>query len=184
MFRKLILTAVLTAAALTASSAARAQDDQQWKLGVVISNLGGGDRGVVVNQVFDNSPAKDIGLEAGDVLLTVNGDLASDPLAVRDTIFACDQVALVIKRGNGYFRKDVTFSPANSNDQANAGGGGTVVTTAACKVVTSVKTRAVQAPSLPPAKPTVVPGGSKPQGKPTPVKPTPTPIKPNQPVRR
>ena len=180
MFRKLILTAVLTVATLTTCSVASAQDGQPWKLGVVISNLGTGDRGVVVNQVFDNSPAADIGLEAGDVLLTINGDLASDPLAVRDTIFACDQVALVIKRGNGYFRKDVTLTTTSNNDQSNQGGGGVTVTTAvAQRMVTNVKTQAVKAPFLPQAN-------AKPQVKPQPStsplhapKPQPT-VKPGQ----
>ncbi len=157
MFRNSILTAVLSAAALfSAVPTVRADDCQTWKLGVVISNLGGGDRGCVVNQVFDNSPAMEIGLEPGDVLLTINGQLAADPRGVRNTVFASDSVNLVLKRGNSYFQKDVTFTTVIPDQSNNGSGSGTAVTTMmAQKQVKSVKTYAVQAPKLPPAKPPV-----------------------------
>lgn len=157
MFRKLLLTAALFAITATANA-----QEPQWKLGVVISTLGGGDRGVVVNQVFDGSPASQMGLEAGDVLLTVNGQLAADPQAVRATVFASDSVTLVLKRGNTYYQKDVTFGvavplPPDGDLQSNGGGisggsgpvvpgGGQVVTSAAVRVSGGPKPVAAPAP--------------------------------------
>ena len=173
MFRKLFLTAALTAAALTASPAARAQGEQTWKLGVVISSLGGGDRGCLLNQVIDGSPAQDIGLAPGDTLLTVNGQLAADPLAVRATIFASDSVVLVLKRGDGYFQKNVTFEVPGGN-QANNGGGQVVTTAVASKAVKSVKTVAVAAPNLAGVKPLAHPAKPVVSPKP-PVAPKPVP---------
>lgn len=178
MFRKLLLTAVF--AALTAVTATA--QEPQWKLGVMLTSLGGGDRGLVVNQVFGGSPAEQMGLEAGDVLLTVNGQLAADPLSVRATVFASDSVTLVLKRGTNYYQKDVTFGaaapPAGGGDSQSNGGGisgisGPVVTSgpvtvvaaqrvtngpklvaapAPQKVVKYVQTRTVTAPSLPAVK--------------------------------
>ena len=145
MFRNSILTAILTAL-FAAMPTARADDDQTWKLGVMITGLGGGDRGCVVNHVFDNSPAMEIGLEPGDVLLTVNGQLASDTQGVRNMIFSSDSVTLVLKRGNGYFQKDVTFTNVVPDQSQGLGGNGAATVMASQKKVTKVATYAVQAP--------------------------------------
>ena len=152
MFRKMILAAVLSViTSCFFATTSSAQDDQTWKLGILITSLGGGDRGCVLNQVFDNSPAKEIGLEPGDVLLTVNGQFASNTQNVRNTVFANDSVQLVLKRGNSYFQKDVTFTPAIIGQQDF--GNGPVPVMVKQKSVKTVKTQAVQAPKLPPAKP-------------------------------
>ena len=153
MFRKTLVTAALLIVASFAAPAATAQDGQTWKLGVLLTGLGGGDRGCIVNQVFDNSPASEIGLEPGDVLLTVNGQLASDPNGVRNTVFANDSVTLVLKRGNGYFQKDVSFTNVTPDQGNNNGYGGEAVPVMAPqKKVSVVKTYAVQAPKLPAGK--------------------------------
>jgi hypothetical protein len=98
----------LMATALALSVVAGPASAQDWKLGVsMVTNPGGG---IQVLQVFDGSPAQQIGLEAGNVILTVDGTLWSDPLALRDYILdGRTGVRLVFQHAAGFTEADAQF---------------------------------------------------------------------------
>lgn len=59
--------------------------DSAW-LGVELKDLGRGRAGVRVERVFRGSPAFRAGIEVGDVLLSLDGDVLSEPRQVSDTV--------------------------------------------------------------------------------------------------
>jgi S1-C subfamily serine protease len=86
------------------AQAARAQTEP-WRLGVKITRNAGG--GVYVSEVFPNSPAEQLGMRPGNVLLTVDGVLYNDPLQVRDKIMlnSGDQITIVYQDGSQFYEK-------------------------------------------------------------------------------
>ena len=180
-----LLAVVACAIAAPVAFAQDPSDPNAWRLGVRVTVLGGGDRGHVINQVFDGSPAQQMGLEPGDVLLTLNGQLVGSPADVRNTIFASDSIVLVLKRGTTYFQKDVQFAaqappsdpgmPGGGTSGSSGGigsdpGGGTYKTVAVKgKTVKSVQTRRISPPPVVvrPARPsTPVRPSFPPRGRP------------------
>lgn len=99
----------------TSSDDQQSQSDKEWKLGLTLVEGGKGVPCKVV-EVFSDSPAARIGFRKGDVLISINGDIADDPLNVRNTIFAEDSVSLVYRRGAVHYQTDVVFDSETESD--------------------------------------------------------------------
>jgi membrane-associated protease RseP (regulator of RpoE activity) len=86
------------------------QPAPQWKLGVRISGNPAG--GLYIHEVFANSPAELAGLQAGMVLLTVDGVLYNDPAAARDKVMfkSGDTIDLVYSDGTGFYQVTAQLS--------------------------------------------------------------------------
>ncbi len=67
-----------------------------YRIGVVVSD------NVNITEVTDDSPAKEAGLKAGDVIVTVDGSVPSDSLKISDIINSSGgkEVDIVVKRGS------------------------------------------------------------------------------------
>ncbi len=105
--KRLLVKAVAVAVVAFLSVSSSFASDQ-WKLGVGLlpqPNTGG----ILITQVFDGSPAQQLGLAAGDVIISVNGAIVNDPLAVRQTVFSSDSVVLIFQDGNGFHEVTATF---------------------------------------------------------------------------
>jgi S1-C subfamily serine protease len=92
VLRRYFLAASLAAVSLLlAASPASAQS---WKLGVrIVSNLGGG---AAIVEVFSGSPAEQIGLQPGMVIITVDGRIIHDIYAMRNYIMTPGRNAIDI----------------------------------------------------------------------------------------
>ena len=80
------------------------QPDQQWKLGVKIGTNAGG--GVLIHDVFANSPAEAVGLRPGMVILSIDGVNYDNPLQVREKVLyqSGDTIAIVYKDGGNFYQ--------------------------------------------------------------------------------
>ncbi len=161
MFRKLILTAVLTALAISGVSARNGgqlprpggtpakpqpanndygapdapKPDQEWRLGVDLTS--NGRNACTVTRVYPGSPAAEIGLQVGDVVVSINGKLADDPHAMRDLVFASDKAVIHLYRGGSYYEAEAVFE--NQISQVPGGNGTTVAVCAKVLVQKKMK---------------------------------------------
>src|SRR6266550_4246599 len=77
--------ALVAGSFLVQGTANAVESAKNWKIGIkMMENYERGYRtGVKIVEIFDDSPAQKIGLQAGDVLHSVDRKLYNDPLAVR-----------------------------------------------------------------------------------------------------
>jgi S1-C subfamily serine protease len=135
MFRKLCLTALAIALGVSAATADGVKTttpqrglsnprpvsddggqpslDKQWKLGVDLTATGRGT--CVVSRVYPGSPAADIGLKVGDVVTSINGQPADDPTAMRDLVFANNNVEVKVGRNGMQLTFDAEFETKQIN---------------------------------------------------------------------
>lgn len=104
-------TTTLAAAQPPVNTQVLPQPDQQWKLGVTISAHKGG--GLLIHQVFPDSPAAAVGLKPGMVIFEVDGMAFNDPLAAREKIVfqSGDTLDLVYSDGTGFYRVTAQLTP-------------------------------------------------------------------------
>jgi len=82
------------------SGAAHAED---WRLGVKLFSATGG--GGKIAEVIDNSPAAEVGLKPGMVILTIDGKLINAPEQARDKIFSAgNDIDIVFKDGDDFYQ--------------------------------------------------------------------------------
>lgn len=95
--------------------AARPVDpNQRGTLGLAVDDS---DKGVVVSKVFDNSPAEQIGIKAGDRLLAIDGMKIDNPRVLFKVIFlkkAGEKVTLTYQRGNDKKDVQITLDPMST----------------------------------------------------------------------
>src|SRR5262249_22679417 len=106
MMRSGLLSAFVLAAVLAGAPLAQAQS----RLGVTWQGRPGG--GVVVRGVERNSPAESLGLQPGDVVVTINGQLmVRGTQATEAVITSGGQVNLLVRKADGrYEQYDVVVS--------------------------------------------------------------------------
>ncbi len=76
-------------------------------------------KGVLVTEVMDDSPAKKAGLEAGDVIIGIDGDEVEDPSDVQEVIRAKeegDEVTIAVLRNKA--KQDFSLTIAKSPDNS------------------------------------------------------------------
>jgi len=106
---------------------ASVSDDHGW-LGVRLQRVNGGladaldmkeDAGVLIGQVMDDSPAKEAGLESGDIVTQVNDEKVGTPTELRDVIAgmnAGDQVTIQFLRDGKSKKAKVTLGASPDVD--------------------------------------------------------------------
>ena len=105
--RQLFLTFVTGALLLCLTSSASAQ---QYKLGVGMTPAAGG--GVNIVNVISGSVAENLGLRSGQIILSVDGRLVSDPITVRDYVMdpARNSVNLIYQDGGAFYEVHANFA--------------------------------------------------------------------------
>ena len=91
------------------------QDIKPGYLGVQMKPNEGGNPGVVIESVVDDSPAAKAGLQKDDVLLKVDGEEFADLAALQKIIrskLAGESVTLTIQRGDDSIEQEVTLGEA------------------------------------------------------------------------
>lgn len=101
---------VLTALALCVGFATASESmPSRLKIGVEVVKRAGG--GVKVTKVYDDSPAKEIGLRPGIILVEVDGRPANDPLKLQDYVLgkqeADETFRLVYRDGPKFFAVEI-----------------------------------------------------------------------------
>jgi S1-C subfamily serine protease len=85
---------------VVASSTARAED---WRLGVKLFAVSGG--GVKIAEVIPNSPADEVGLQPGNVIMTIDGQLITDVEQARDKVFSAgNEIDIVYRDGSDFYQ--------------------------------------------------------------------------------
>jgi len=118
-----------------------------WRLGVKISANPGG--GVRIHEVFPGSPAEQAGLGPDMILLTVDGVLYNDPLAVRNKVMfhSGDRVNLVYQDGSAFYQVTAELITVTVTATVTESYGGKTVQKTVPKVVPKLKdVKRVQVP--------------------------------------
>ena len=102
MFSIVLILAVTLAAFVTPSAwgqGPQGQAGKDWRLGLKI--VDSRKASVEIVEVFENSPAKDIGLQPKDEVIAIDGNLQSNPDKMREYVMGMkgDTITIVYKRG-------------------------------------------------------------------------------------
>jgi S1-C subfamily serine protease len=141
------LTAVVAVVAVGVAGGTATANPDDWRLGVKISASPGG--GVRIHEVFPGSPAEQAGLRSGMILLTVDGVLYNDPLAVRDKLMfhSGDVVNLVYQDGAAFYQVTAQLTTVTVAAVVTETYGGKTVQKTVPKVVPKLKdVKRVQVP--------------------------------------
>lgn len=96
-----LVSASVLALAMVAMVTAQPATDGKWRLGVKIFPAKGG--GVKIAEVIPNSPAAEIGLKPGNVLLVLAGKLVNKTEDVQEKVFAAGNDLDIIYEDGGSF---------------------------------------------------------------------------------